>query len=125
MQELVARAFGDKWYIPRYKDIVPLDAEFVKIFLKGICEMKKDIIETLFYKLFDTEFYDEGEQCNECEEFNRIISTLDEKTYFRLDELVSQMEVHYEKAGFRQGFKLGMRLALLALDGAVNRKEKT
>ena len=36
MQEEVARAFGDKWYIPRHEDIVPLDAEFVKIFLKGV-----------------------------------------------------------------------------------------
>lgn len=83
--------------------------------MKGICEMKMDIIETLFYKLFDTEFYEEGEPCKECEEFNRIIATLDKKTYLRLDELVSTMEVHYEKIGFRQGIKLGMQFALQAL----------
>ena len=79
---------------------------------------KSDLIDTLFYKLFDTEFYEEGDPCEECEEFNKIISALDKKTYLKLDELAGAIEVHYEKIGFRQGLKLGMQFALQALGGS-------
>ena len=61
MQEEVARAFGEKWYIPRHKDIVPLDAEFVKIFLKG-----------RFFTMADLKFM--LEDClNELDEINDLM----------------------------------------------------